>query len=246
MGTWGTALFSDDLAADLRGEFRGLIGEGLSPIAAVDRMIEEHASALADPEEETVFWLALAATQWKLGRLEARTLQNALRVIDSGRDLERWTDPKDRKRREAVLGKLRTQLLSQPPPAKRVPRPFKAANDWDVGEVVALRLASQRWALMRVIGHHSDKGGRSAVCELLDWVGDTFPPPERIAALPVRRGAEPRGVSQFLFPEPRSERDQERVVRTGSRSAPTQRCGGYLVLAWSAIDRQLREFYGLE
>ncbi len=37
-GNRGTALYSDDLAADLRGEFRDLIGEGLSSTEAVDRL----------------------------------------------------------------------------------------------------------------------------------------------------------------------------------------------------------------
>ena len=36
MGTWGTGLFSDDLAADVRDEFRDLIGEGLTTEAAVN------------------------------------------------------------------------------------------------------------------------------------------------------------------------------------------------------------------
>ena len=41
MGTWGVGLFSDDLAADLRGDFRDLISEGLSSSAAVDKLLAE-------------------------------------------------------------------------------------------------------------------------------------------------------------------------------------------------------------
>ena len=245
MGTWGVGLFSDDLAADLRRDFRDLIGEGLSATAAMDRLLTEYVSSLQDTEEEPVFWLALANAQWKLGRPEERTLQNALRVIDSGRDLQRWDDPRDRKRRQAILSKLRGQLLSPPPQAKRVPRPVRGANDWAVGEVVGLQLASQRWTLIRVIGHHTDKGGRVAVCELLDWVGESFPPPERISALPIRREASPRGISQFLFQEPRNKKHQARVVRTGLHSSPAQRPGGYTALVWPHVDRQLQEIYGV-
>lgn len=31
MGTWGTGIFSDDLASDIREDFKELIGDGKSP-----------------------------------------------------------------------------------------------------------------------------------------------------------------------------------------------------------------------
>ena len=95
MGTWGTGLFSDDLAADVREGFRDLIGEGLTTEAAVSRLLREYKSSLRDPGEESVFWLALADTGWRLGRLDDAILNNALRVIDSGQDLARWEDVAD-------------------------------------------------------------------------------------------------------------------------------------------------------
>ncbi len=119
----GPALYSDDLAADVRSDFRALIGEGYSVAAAVEKLIKEYASALDDPDEAPVFWLALA--------------------------------------------KLRAQILSPPPAAKPVPRPVKSSTEWIIGEIVAFRLRSGRLALVRVIGHHEDTGGRSAVCELV-------------------------------------------------------------------------------
>ena len=118
MGTWGTALYSDDLAADLRGEFRDLIGEGLSSTDAVDRLRTEYSSSLSDPDEAPVFWLALADTGWRLGRLDEQVLQNALRVITSGQDLARWETSRDRTKREQVLAKLQRQLQSPPPTPK--------------------------------------------------------------------------------------------------------------------------------
>ena len=36
MGAWGTAIFADDLAADIKGDFRDLIGDGLSAPKAVE------------------------------------------------------------------------------------------------------------------------------------------------------------------------------------------------------------------
>src|SRR5262245_3734214 len=112
MGTWGTGLYSDDLAADLRTDSRDCIGEGLSAAAAVDRLMAEYASSIDDPDEGTVFWLALADVGWRLGHLDERVRQKALKIISDGHDVTRWVSASDRRKRERILAKLRDQLLS--------------------------------------------------------------------------------------------------------------------------------------
>jgi hypothetical protein len=241
MGVWGVAIFSDDLAADIRDDFRDLIGEGLTVSDAVDRLLTEF-----DPrgDEIPIFWISLAAIQWKVGRLEKRTKVEAIRVIDTEEDLEKWDIPKEREKRKLVLQKLREQLLTPPPPPKRIPRRLKSSSDWNVGEVIGYQLKSGNWALMRVVGHHSDKGGRDAVCELLDWTGTELPDSQAISRLVVRYGQRHR-VSQFLFQEPRKKLDHARVRRLGITSAPVQKCGGYTVFVWPHVDRQMKDCYGL-
>jgi hypothetical protein len=41
MGVWGTAIFSDDLAADLRDDYRAMIGDVLSGPEASDLLLRE-------------------------------------------------------------------------------------------------------------------------------------------------------------------------------------------------------------
>ena len=245
MGTWGTALYSDDLAADLREDFRNHIGEGLKPSVAVARLLAEYGSPWADRYDESVFWLVVADTAWKTGHIDSEIVRKALQIIEAGADLDRW-DGKDRRKREATLSKLHDQLLQPPPPPKRIRNPVKAATDWDVGDVVAFEPASGRFTLFRVIGHHEDKGGRFAVCELLDWTGSSIPPEQVVQTLTIRREVSERGVSQFLFPEPKTKRDKARVTRTGLRSKPLQKCRGYSVFVWPHVDVQLKEVFGLE
>jgi hypothetical protein len=72
MGTWGTAIFSDDIACDVRDQYRECIGEGLSGSEATEKLMADYEQSLEDSDEGPPFWLALAATQWKLGRLEDR------------------------------------------------------------------------------------------------------------------------------------------------------------------------------
>jgi len=79
MGTWGTAIFSDDTASDVRDEFRDLIGEGLSTEQATDKLLREYAPSLDDPDDGPPFWLGLAVTQWKCGRLLERVKEKRWR-----------------------------------------------------------------------------------------------------------------------------------------------------------------------
>jgi hypothetical protein len=44
---------------------------------------------LEDPDDSCVFWLSLALTQWKLGRLINEVKEDALKIIDEGTDLKR-------------------------------------------------------------------------------------------------------------------------------------------------------------
>jgi AcrR family transcriptional regulator len=90
MGAWGTAIFSDDIAADTRDAFTDFIIEGLKSPDATERLLAESTEILADDEEAIVFWLALAATQWKLGRLLPDVRDRAIKIIDSGVDLHRF------------------------------------------------------------------------------------------------------------------------------------------------------------
>lgn len=78
MGAWGTALFSDDTACNVRDDYRDQIGEGLSGPEATDRLLNEWRETLRDPDDGPVFWLALAATQWRCGRLESRVKEEVV------------------------------------------------------------------------------------------------------------------------------------------------------------------------
>jgi hypothetical protein len=151
MGSWGPALYSDDLAADLRGDFRDAAGEGLAAEAILDRLVQKYGSEVADPDAGPTFWLVVADMGWKLGRLDARARSAAMAVIESGGDLDRWQTGATRRKRAAVLDRLREQLLRPPPNPKRIGRRVAATTDWRVGEVFALRLRSARLTLLRVV-----------------------------------------------------------------------------------------------
>ena len=245
MGTSGPSLFSDDTAVDVRGAYRDLVGDGLTGPEATDRLVQDWGTLLDDPDEGPVFWLALASTQWRVGRLEPRVCDKALEAIDSGRDLARWQhDPKSLAKRTRVLEDLREVLLSPQPPAKRISKRYRDSTDWETGDIVTYRLNSGTLALMRVVGHHEDLGGRSPVLELLDWTGMKAPARWRIKLLRTRVGC--HGVKQLMVGRRRaSELPGNRVERLGIQIAPAQRPGRYTASSWSVLDHHLEQFFDL-
>ncbi len=169
MGAWGTAIFADDTGADTRDAFTDLIAEGLTAPQATKRLVADFADVLADEEDAIVFWLALAATQWKLGRVVDRVRQRAIRIIDSGSDLRRWQDgPKaDANQRKKQLAKLRDQLL-RPPPKPRTPKPLpKSSTNFRPGDVATFRLDEHTSVRFCVLDCRGDRGGTYArICLL--------------------------------------------------------------------------------
>src|SRR5580704_2882307 len=137
MGAWGTSLFADDNAGDLREDYRDLIGEGLSGPQATDRLVEGWAPEANDAYYAATFWLALAVTQWKCGRLEERVKQRALQAVADGSALAPWQGSKDERKRRAILETLRLQIASPQPPVSKIKRRVLCTCSWEPTELVA-------------------------------------------------------------------------------------------------------------
>lgn len=195
MGAWGPAIFSDDLASDIRADFRDLIGEGLTPQEATARILQEYADATEDVDDAPVFWMALAATQWKLGRLVPEVRDKAIRAIDDGADLHLWRDTPDLKKRQAAEQKLKQQLLSPAPPARKVPKAWQQDSPLQVGEYFLYTHRSGRQLLFRTIDIFRDKGGSYPVVELLDWEGDKKPSERQLKKLKPRKDPLPNALT---------------------------------------------------
>ncbi len=161
MGVWGTAIFSDDLAADVRDMFTDLISDGLSPAEATDKIVADLTSTLDEPGDTGVLWMALAATQWKNGRLLDKVRDRAISAIDSGDDFVRWQDQSKTQihQREKHIAKLREQLLKPQPPAKKIKKRVRASTDFIAGDVVRYRYDDTLWVLFVVLKIWGDRGG---------------------------------------------------------------------------------------
>jgi hypothetical protein len=262
VGTWGTGIFSDDTAADVRGQFRDAIGDGLTPEAATRRLLEHYKPGPHDPDGTPVFWIALAVTQWKTGRLLESVKREALRVIADGSDLARWSDPNDTKRRTVELEKVSRLLASPQPPTKRIRKRWLEECDWKRGELVIYRTAAGALVHFRVVGFAIDAGGKRPVCEVLDLPGAARLDDASVRAAPLvhflkeRDSSKPRSLVMLAALGPREL--PRRIERPGivtkathlyedPLSHPNQRAwyGGFKVVLWRNADRSIETLYGI-
>ncbi len=188
MGTWGVAIFSDDIASDVRDRYREHLGDEVPDAEATRLVLEASVEQLADGETAPIVWLALATAQSRVGRLEGRVRDEAIRVIDAGTDLPRWRDePRAMAKRQAALARLRDELIGPQKPRRRIPKPIRSVCPWEPGAIVSFRRDDGRHLLLRVKathGEHGVSGGRYAIFEVLDWIGEDIPDRATIERLP--------------------------------------------------------------
>jgi len=174
LGVWGTGLFSDDEACDIRDHYRELLEDGVEDAVATQLTAERFRAYLEEPDG--VALLAFAVTQSKLGRLDPDIRDRALALFDRGADLEAWErdNPKLLPKRRAVLEKARAQLTGQQPPRRRVRPPKRISSGLAAGDVLALELP-RHVTLLRVVRVLAHRRGETPVLEELDFDGIEVP-----------------------------------------------------------------------
>lgn len=244
MGVWGTGVFEDDTASDVRGHYKDCLGDGRAGPEATKWILGEYQDLLSDPIEAGVIWLALASVQWTHGRLEAETLERALHIIDSGSDLNRWeAGSADHATRKAALEELRVQLMSPQPPEKKVARHVPAECHLKRGDLLAYKLRSESNIILRVIDRFSDRGGTYPVCEILDWTGFDIPAKSTLKMLRTKpsRADYKHVITQLMIC--RLDENSPRVHKLDFRLRPAQKHLGPTVVLWSHLDTFLAEWF---
>jgi len=187
MGVWGAALFSNDLACDIRDHYRELIEDGVDDAEATRLTTAKYQAFLDDPEEGTVALLALAVTQSKIGRLDPVIRDRALATIERGGDLSVWTleNPKLLSKRKQVLAKVREQLTGPQPARARLKQPARPVCGLAAGDVLALDLPGGP-ALLRIVRVHVHRKGETPSLEELQYSGTELPSAEKLEQLEAK------------------------------------------------------------
>lgn len=212
LGTWGTAIFSDDLACDIKDDYIKHIIKGRTSEEATELLKNEVLPELED-DELPVFWIALAMAQWQKGRLVDEVKDKAISYLDSGGDLERWSDsPQNYAKREKVLEAAREKLMSPMPEAKIIPVPsWMRSEPWSVGDIFVYKIAREvlpyseytgRYVLLRVIkmafSHINER--HYAEYAVYAWHGLEPPDPSQISTFPFLKLYEANvGTPEYFY-----------------------------------------------
>lgn len=216
MGAWGVAILSDDIAKDIQLIYKDLLGNEYSNEEASRVVIDEYQTEL-DDEEILVFWLAFAYIQWKLGRLQDNVKHEALQIIESGADLARWEEePTLQRKREVVLNKLREQLHSPQPQAKKIPKRFIANTSLKAGDAVSYELVSGKYIILKVIEIIEEwYGDRYPLFEICDWEGKEIPSKEQIDQLDLKKRIYEDGKQEIIklaiYPSGKRDNPEKRI-----------------------------------
>lgn len=134
MGAWGTAIYSCDIAADVR-EACNLIFAFFEIEEGNKRLFSEFSDIVEQgyvDNEYASFWYALADWQWKHGMLNKYVKDITLNLLEKYAGIEEW-DFEDIPKRKKVLEKLRIQLQQSQPilkkPRKKVSKPKHKPGD---------------------------------------------------------------------------------------------------------------------
>ncbi len=121
MRIFSAAVFGDDFVLDVRDEYLALVAEGTSDREANRRILESFNDSTRDSDDGSIFWVALAATQWDYGRLDSRVKAKALTSIKQCKKDGRWSGSRLEQKRFSVLERIAQNLQATPPP-KQIPR----------------------------------------------------------------------------------------------------------------------------
>jgi hypothetical protein len=244
----GAGLYDDDTGADVRRRYRELVADGATGVEATDALIDESAELLDDPDDAPIFWLALADTQSKVGRLEDRVRRHALELIASEADLARFAhDRRLYARRREVLARLAERLTGPQRSPVRIRQPFRSLSPVASGDIFWFALPSGRRILLRCVGVSGDDRDSYPTVELLDWDGDGAPPDP--SSLPARAGG-PNATGSWpdllsLVRDP-LDPDPARQIEVITRGAPITRrhISPSVMVPWTRLEEELPRFFG--
>lgn len=187
MGTWGTALYANDTTCDIRGEYIDKLKRGKTNKTATQELIKLKTDTFDNPEDEPLFWFALADTQWDFGRLLPEVKEKALYFLSMDHESERWKESGiyESEAWQKTLKALTEKLEKPQPPEKKISKYRLYKCEWILGDVFAYRLsgaysikkgfAGKYMAFRKVSEAIWWPGHIVPEIQIYKWTGDTIP-----------------------------------------------------------------------
>lgn len=92
MGTWGTAINSNDTSSDIYADFFDLYNEGEKPDVIAEKLIRDNKELIENPDDSNNFWFTLAMALWETKALDQETFNRVKEIIQTEKDLQIWRE----------------------------------------------------------------------------------------------------------------------------------------------------------
>lgn len=172
----------DDLASDMRADYRDMLTYGWSPEDAEKEMITVYMGDLLE-DEELIAWCILAKEEWSHGCRPGKfVLDKTIQEID--RELQ--SDPgkcsKSEEEYRTRLKALKEQLLSDPPMMRKLQKKKPVLSPWKLGDCVAVKMTSDifphldgQYGILRTVEIAKSRQSRySTVENEVPWLAPLF------------------------------------------------------------------------
>ena len=155
MGSWGTLLFSNDIACDIKNTYTHFLEQQLSNEEAYHNTLIEYEEIIGT-DEEPFLWYSLADIQWDVGRLLPEVKNKALKFINENGGISFWiTNQQNLHQWEKELQNLKIKLESPMPPEKRFRKPINTIhNPWNIGDVYAYQFHTRKAAQCKLLNKY--------------------------------------------------------------------------------------------
>ena len=253
MGIWGSELYDNDSACDVRDGYLDFIQDGLDNENAYIKTMEVFHEYIGD-QDEPLLWFALAETQWRVGRLRQDVKDKALEWIEKNGYLDMWTgNPKGEAGWKKTLLKLKEKLEQPIPKERKIPK--LDLNPWNLHDVYAYQFHKEKskengffgkYMLIQKIGEKKHEKERLYMhVQVIDHVFDSLPELDDInkyRILPLedlkfikRRPLQMNGVLPIVKP---SEYPKKYLTFLGTTPGPANKelTLSFEGLSWSSLE----------
>ena len=152
MQNWQIELYQNDLCADVRDDYITKLKIGKKDDEALQEILSEYKDEQEDSDCKYDFFIGLADTLWKMGRLTNDIKERAMEMIEEDRLSERWQFEEIRKDRIDLLDKLEAQLRSPMPKRKKISVHKPYVLGWEEGDVYAFQIKEQIKGYEKYVG----------------------------------------------------------------------------------------------
>jgi hypothetical protein len=146
MGTWGTAISSNDTYKDVYSEFMDLYNDGLEVQEITELIIKKNSEIIDDPEDGPNFWFAIAMAQWQCKALDKNIFIKVKQIVENDEDIKSWHElgasRKDIDKRKGVLKAFIEKISTENPKAKRRKKKILRDSIFQKGDCLVFKLHS--------------------------------------------------------------------------------------------------------